>query len=487
VIPVACSQTLTAHWGRFLPKQAPGLTSLQGGSVLIVGVGREGRALADRLLSQGMTSALFALDGQDGDAARAWRENYGDRIALSVIDPALEPIPDALATADIALLSPGIPKTGALYQAVVALGIPMSSGTAMFVADHAKTMVGVTGSKGKSTTSALIHHLLVGSGVDAALAGNMGIPVWGIDPREFQVVELSSYQCAGVDTSPSIVVLTALFPEHLDWHGSEQVYYDDKLHLVAGSPDYVIANGDDVILKRELRKRYPDLAVTWVGQGEDWHLEADGSGGQWLHHGTTRIAHSSSLNLRGDHNLRNALMAIAAASVTGKLDGTSVPGLLESFEPLAHRLEPISDPSGVVFVNDSLATNPHAATAALEAFPPDQVIVLIGGHDRGVDYSPLVSHIATNPPKGVIGLPGSGQKLVDLCTQALSAAHQLGSTQLAVAASMEQAVVMARSWAGPGDYVVLSPGAPSFGYYRDYEERAQDFVTWITATKETGR
>ena len=87
----------------------------------------------------------------------------------------------------------------------------------------------------------------------------------------------------------------------------------------------------------------------------------------------------------------------------------------------------------------------------------------------------------------MIGLPGSGQKLVDLCTQALSAAHQLGSTQLAVAASMEQAVVMARSRAGPGDYVVLSPGAPSFGYYRDYEERAQDFVTWITATKETGR
>jgi UDP-N-acetylmuramoylalanine--D-glutamate ligase len=470
-----------------LPKQAPGLASLHGRSVLIVGVGREGRALADRLLREGNASSLLALDGQEGDAATQWRKDYGDRIPLVVIDPALELIPPSLREADIALLSPGIPKTGALYQAVVALGIPLSSGTALFVADHAHTMVGVTGSKGKSTTSTLIHHLLVGSGVDAALAGNMGIPVQGIDPRELQVVELSSYQCSRLETSPSVVVLTALFPEHLDWHGSEQVYYDDKLALVAGDPDHVIANGDDVILKHELTKRYPDVAVTWVGQGEDWHLEADGTGGHWLYHGTTRIAHSSSLSLRGDHNLRNALMAIAGASAMGKLDLGAIPALLESFPPLAHRLEPIADPSGIVFVNDSLATNPQAAKAALEAFPPDQVIILMGGHDRGVDYSPLVSHIASHPPKGVIGLPGNGQKLVNLCTTALSAAQQLENTQLAVATSMEQAVVTARLWASPGDYVVLSPGAPSFGYYRDYEERAKDFVTWINTTKETGR
>ncbi|MCF8549523.1 MAG: UDP-N-acetylmuramoyl-L-alanine--D-glutamate ligase [Pontimonas sp.] len=468
-----------------MPKQAPGLASLQGRTVLIVGVGREGRALADRLLQAGICRAVLALDGNEGEAAAAWRKDYGDRVPLVVIDPASESIPDSLREADVALLSPGIPKTGALYQAVVAMGIPLSSGTALFVADHAHSMIGVTGSKGKSTTSTLIHHLLVGSGVDAALAGNMGIPVQGIDPREFQVVELSSYQCSRLETSPSVVVLTALFPEHLDWHGSEQVYYDDKLHLVAGNPDHVIANGDDVILKRELLKRYPGLAVTWVGEGEQWHLEADGSGGHWLHHGTTRIAHSSSLTLRGEHNLRNALMAIAAASVAGSLDIGSVPGLLETFQPLAHRLEPIQDPSGVVFVNDSLATNPQAAKAALEAFPSDQVIILIGGHDRGVDYSPLVSHIADFPPKGVIGLPGSGQKLVELCSQALGALNRLESTQLAVAASMEQAVVRARSWARPGDYVVLSPGAPSFGQYRDYEERAQDFVTWIEKTKET--
>ena len=452
-----------------------------------MGVGREGRALADRLLEHGNIRALLALDGNEGEAATAWRQDYGDRVPLVVIDPAAESIPESLRGAEIALLSPGIPKTGALYKAVAQMGIPLSSGTALFVADHAHSMIGVTGSKGKSTTSTLIHHLLVGSGVDAALAGNMGIPVQGIDPREFQVVELSSYQCSALETSPAVVVLTALFPEHLDWHGSEQVYYDDKLHLVAGKPDHVIANGDDVILKREVLNRYPDLAVTWVGEGEQWHLEADGSGGHWLHEGTTRIAHSSSLTLRGEHNLRNALMAIAAASVGGALDFASVPGLLESFQPLAHRLEPIEDPSGVVFVNDSLATNPQAAKAALEAFPSEQIVILIGGHDRGVDYSPLVSHIATHPPRGVIGLPGSGQKLVELCTAALVAANGLENTQLAVVSSMEQAVVTARSWARPGDYVVLSPGAPSFGYYRDYEERAQDFVTWIEKTKETGQ
>ena len=470
-----------------MPKQAPGLASLKGRTVLIVGVGREGRALAERLLEDDITSAVMALDGKEGDAATAWRKDYANRIPLVVIDPDSEPIPESLRGADIALVSPGIPTTGALFKAVAALGIPLSSGTALFVADHAQSMIGVTGSKGKSTTSTLIHHLLVGSGVDAALAGNMGIPVQGIDPREFQVVELSSYQCSRLETSPSTVVLTALFPEHLDWHGSEQVYYDDKLRLVAGNPDHVIANGDDVILKRELLKRYPDLAVIWVGEGEEWHAEADGSGGHWLKRGTNRIAHSSSLTLRGEHNLRNALMAIAAASIGGALNLVSVPSLLESFQPLAHRLEPIADSSGVVFVNDSLATNPQAAKAALEAFPADQVIILVGGHDRGVDYSPLVSHIAARPPRGVIGLPGSGQKLVDLCSAALVAANRLEDTQLAVAASMEQAVATARSWARPGDYVVLSPGAPSFGHYRDYEERAKDFVTCIHSTKEIGQ
>jgi UDP-N-acetylmuramoylalanine--D-glutamate ligase len=469
-----------------LPKQAPGFRSLEGKSVLIVGVGREGRALADRLLETTIASGIVALDGNEGDAAAQWRNEYGDRIPLSVINPGHDAIPETLGACDVALLSPGIPKTGELYRAVLGLGIPMSSGSALFVADHAQTMVGVTGSKGKSTTSSLIHHLLKGSGVDAVLAGNMGIPVQGIDPQDFQVVELSSYQCSTLRTSPSVVVLTALFPEHLDWHGSEDAYYADKLALVAGEPEHVIANRDDPILYHELTSRHPALTVTWVGTGEHWHPESDDAGGSWLHQGDTRIAHSSSLALRGEHNVRNALMAIAGASATGHLDLALVPELLESFRPLAHRLEVIDDPSGVVFVNDSLATNPQAARAALQAFPGEQTIILLGGHDRGVDYSPLIEHIASHPPKGIIGLPGSGARLVELCTSALAAKGTPVSTELLAVENMAQALRTARQWASPGDFVVLSPGAPSFGFYRDYEERAADFVASINDTKEMG-
>jgi UDP-N-acetylmuramoyl-L-alanine---L-glutamate ligase len=461
-----------------------GLESLRGRRVLIVGTGREASALANRLLDDAIASSIVAIDGRDGDSATVWRDTFGMRVPLHIVTPTEGLIPADVAQCEVAVVSPGIPKTGDLYAWIMALGISVSSATALFVADYAQTMVGVTGSKGKSTTSTLIHHLLQGSGVRATLSGNMGIPAQSVDPGDVQVVELSSYQCSYLRVSPSVVVLTALFPEHLDWHGSQEAYYNDKLSIVAGEPRRVVANADDPILSTELRSRYPDLEVEWVGEGHHWHTEPEGEGGAWLMQGATRVAHSSDLTLVGAHNRHNALLAIAGAHATGLLNLTEVPALLRSFSPLANRLEAIDDPSGVVFINDSLATNPQAAIAALRAFPAEKTIILVGGLDRGVDYSPLVDYIQANPPRALIGLPDSGERLVELCRGARDHAGIASTTHMESVTAMETAVRVARSLAREGDYVLLSPGAPSFGQYRDYQHRADDFIAWIRQTQE---
>lgn len=473
-------------WEAFLPEQPRGLSSLLGHSVLVVGTGRESVALAHSLLAKGHTGWIGALDGAHGESLSSWVETFGDRIPVWVSPDSLDSLPTEVSVATIAVMSPGIPVTGRLHQKVSQLGIPVTSGTALFVADHHQDLLGVTGSKGKSTTSTLIHHLLDAQGLDVGLGGNMGIPVQSLEASERWVVELSSYQCRYLEVSPWVCVLTALFPEHLDWHGSQEDYYRDKLNVMAHSPEIVIANGDDETLRSEITKRFPMQQVIWVGEGEQWHLESDDSG-SWLMRGEDRLLHSSEIALLGRHNHHNALIALAAATMWSGLQPEDLSAGLQSFQPLPNRLEKITDPSGLVFVNDTLATNPQAAAAALKALQGHDIALIIGGKDRGVDYQLLIDHITMHKPKVVLGLPESGKSLLDKCAESLQAQGVPDAVHLESVDSMEQAVRRARALMAPGSYVVLSPGAPSFGVYRDYQHRADDFRFWISHTIEDGQ
>ena len=248
-----------------MPEAPTTLSDLAGQTVLIVGVGREGTALASRLQSLQPAPRLIAVDGREGPATEAFRA-ASPSIPLHLVAPEGS-LPDQCREADVAVMSPGIAMTSALHRAVTALSIPLTSGSALFVADYREQMVGITGSKGKSTTTTLVHALLQGSGVEVALGGNMGIPLQGLPPAEYYSVELSSFQCRYLEESPAVVGLTALFPEHLDWHGDLDTYYGDKLGIVAHQPRLVIANADDATLVHELTTRHPGLPVTWVGQG----------------------------------------------------------------------------------------------------------------------------------------------------------------------------------------------------------------------------
>ncbi len=453
---------------------------LAGHTVAIVGVGREGRAVAHMLQRDVPGATLLALDQSDGDAARAWRGRVD--IPLHIVETT-DGLPPGI---DYAVVSPGFAPHNRLVQDLVAAGVTLTSGTDLFFSQYASQIIGVTGSKGKSTTSALIHHLLLAHGVDAALGGNVGVPLWDLDSADWFVAEISSFQASSLTHSPHTAVLTALFDEHRDWHGSFDNYARDKLTLVAHQPHFVVVNLTQTALVEQLETRHPGL--DWVGVGPATHWEVrDVQGRDWLFGRGHKILPVDELPLPGRHNVWNVLSALAAVDTVTTLDTALAAEALRHFQPLPHRLEPISDPSGVVFLNDSLATNPPALAAALASLRDRRVIAIIGGSDRGVDNAALREEILAHPPAMLIGLPDSGPELLETIASWLAHAgveHALWPARVPVK-DMDDAVRVAREHASADTVVLLSPGAPSFGRYRDYQHRAEAFIAAIRDSAPT--
>lgn len=443
-------------------------SDLAGRRLLILGTGREARAVADAL--EGRAGSLLAADEHDGDSARAWRADYGDRVPLSI-----GPVAAELSGVDVAIASPGIPPHSRLRSLVAELGIPETTGTDLWLGENASRTTAVTGSKGKSTTASLIHALNLAHGVGSALGGNIGLPLLSLSPADRYVAELSSYQSSSVTRSPDVVVITSLFPEHLDWHGSEADYYAAKLNLAGHGARRVLVNGRDERLAAAVATGLPGIPVdTVAGTGSRWGLLDEG-GSTWIARDGTPFVALDGFPLLGRHNALNAALALAAVDAAGVApDAEAAIDALRSFRGLEHRLEGIHDPSGLLFVDDSLSTSPYAAVAALDALDERRVVILLGGHDRGVDYAPLAAHLAEHPVAGVVGLPDSGERiLAELATVGVPGI---------VVDGMDEAVVAARAIAPADGIVLLSPAAPSYGRYRDFADRAADFRRAIAAT-----
>jgi UDP-N-acetylmuramoylalanine--D-glutamate ligase len=454
---------------------------LAGKTVLIVGVAREGLAVAKMLTREVPTATLYAVDQRLSDAALAWKTQWGDEIPL-VVSADGSGLPDG---ADVAIVSPGLSRNNALVRGIADRGIALSSGTNLFFARHHERIIGITGSKGKSTTSALTHHILRAHGVDAVLGGNLGIPLWDVEEADWIVAEVSSYQCHSLTASPHTAVLTALFEEHLDWHGDFATYADDKLNIVGHNPAHVIVNGTQKRLVDELASRYPTLDYDLLDESSSWSVESGDADWSLVHDGKPVVS-STELAMIGVHNGWNAALACMAAATVVELDDPTVAQALRSFTPLANRLEPVADPSGILFLNDSLATNPPALAMALRSLRGRRVVALIGGFDRGVDDSVFKEEILSHPIAGLIGLPDSGPQWL-LTIQGWLDEAGVPRSQWPVMIpvdSMVDAVKTARSIANRGDVVTMSPGAPSFGQYRDYQDRADHFIRAVKATAQ---
>ena len=437
------------------------LEDLASQRIAILGAGREGQSayrwLIDRIPHGEMTVIA------ESPVHPAFRSSM--RAADRVI---VEPFTSKrLSGFDLLVRSPGISPYREPFKDAVALGTRITSASSLWFAAHpeAKTIC-ITGTKGKSTTSSLVAHMLRACGFRVELAGNIGRSLLACDGNDVDwwVIELSSYQLVDLEASPGISMILNLSPEHLDWHGGFETYARDKLRLAALAGDKpLILNALDSTLTERLGN-HP--AATWFNATQGIHVS-----GMEIKNGKERLPVRVPAGMPGLHNLQNVAAALTALAVAGcPLDRAA--RAVESFEPLPHRLQLLGETGGVTYINDSIATTPVSTLAALESMKGRPIILLVGGLDRGLDWTKAAEAFARFPPKAVIGMPGNGPKIL----AALTRAGFKPAKGLHEVPDLEQAVKLSRELSEGGEAVVLSPGAPSFPQFADYRERGHAFA-----------
>ncbi|MFG3714695.1 UDP-N-acetylmuramoyl-L-alanine--D-glutamate ligase [Micromonospora sp. NPDC047730] len=444
------------------------LSDLRGRTVAVWGAGREGRAAVTAIAAHGPAD-LVAVDDSANFLSLPWEGALAEAAPLVTGEDGFA----RLAAAEVVVRSPGVPQTHPWLVELRRRGVTVTQGTALWMADHAERTVGVTGSKGKSTTSSLISHLLAAVDRPNVFGGNIGVPTLDLPDAELYVLELSSYQCSDLTDSPRVAVVTALFPEHLDAHGGEAEYYRDKLNLLAHGPRTVVVNGADPRLALELG----DRAAVRAGLPDTAHVAGGPDGTPWFHLGDRPLFPRAVLPLVGRHNEGNLCVALAVLDALGvdvvaRRDTLAV--AVAGFQGLAHRLTEIVDPSGLTFVDDTLATSPYAAMHAIDAYEGRPLTVIVGGTDRGLDYTPLREHLAEREIT-VIGIPDSGARIVE-------ALAGLPKVRAEVVDDLVDAVRLARGLTPADGVVLLSPAAPSYGRFRNFEHRSEVFAQAVRDT-----
>jgi len=444
-------------------------SDLAGARVGIWGLGREGHANLRKLVSLGVEPILVddhPPANPDGGPVLATGE--GGLVALE--------------RCDVVVKTPGLSRYRPEVARLSGLGIPVVGGLGLWLAEaDLRRVLCVTGTKGKSTTSSITGHLLTQLGYRCMLGGNIGALPY--DPAEnsgsggfdYWVIEVSSYQATDVPYSPPVVAVTSLHPDHLDWHGGVEQYYRDKLSASSQpGAELTVANGDSDLLAER---------VALLGPRVEWVSADDDPGADWM----------EPLGLPGRHNRRNALIArrsLVAMGVPGTADDARLRAAAAGYRPLPSRLASIGTVSGVTFVDDSLSTNVLPTLAALDSFPGRRIALIVGGHDRGIDYAPLAVGIVARPASTyVLTLPDSGPRIRAEIDQAAldQAARNEAPDQAPLFAGvtdhpdLEAAVTAAYRWAKPDGVVLLSPAAPSFGQFRDYRDRGETFARAMRA------
>ena len=436
-------------------------SELDGALIGVWGAGREISSLARQIASR-MPSARIAVAVFDTPPDARELAALGDH-PERVVGPG--DAAAALAVCDVLVRSPGVSIHRAEIRAIRHAGIPVTTATALWLEEAgSEGVLAVTGTKGKSTTASLAAHLARSAGVSVRLAGNVGVPALELldqAPAQLTVLELSSYQVADLQVGPQVVLLTNLFREHTDWHGSEEAYRADKLRLL-GLPGVrsAVVNGREPALLAAARAVSAEVTLYGVAGGWDAGVNGISLRGE-------PVASADQLPLRGEHNALNLCGALAALEVLGVRP--VLPGALGGFQALPHRLQTVSQASGVTWVDDSISTTPESSIAALASFPGRSIVLIAGGQDRGQDFSGLARALADTGAR-VIGIPSTGPRLI-------AAARAAGLTgELAVEArDLADAVARARAEARDGSVVLLSPAAPSYDHFENFEERGERF------------
>ena len=437
------------------------LSALKDKRIAVWGYGREGRAACE-FLRVALPNQPLTLFCSSNEALHIPTDAQ-----LSICTEANA---ENLAQFDVVIKSPGISKYTPELLAASARGTQFIGGTALWFAQNPEVRtICVTGTKGKSTVSSLIAHLLRCAGKSTALAGNIGMPLIEAislpDKPEFWVIEMSSYQTYEA-SKPEVAVMLNFFPEHLDWHGSEQAYFDDKSALITHTQaTHAVLNASDARVAALANKT--SSQVHWFNGAEGWHSQ-----GYFLFKGAEKILDLRSLPMPGQHNASNVCAALTAIDALG-VDARELASCVQSFKPLPHRLQSLGTHDGIEYINDSISTTPFASIAALECFTQRKTVILVGGYDRGLDWDVFVAYVAQHPPVAIITMGQNGPRIFEQ----LQAINSKGIFFLSEASNMYEAVLFAKdALHGEGGVVLLSPGAPSFGAYTDYVERGRHFA-----------
>ncbi len=419
-----------------------GFADLAGRRVGIFGYGIEGHATESRLRLVGADCVLV----DDDPAAGVLVTGAGGL--------------EALARCDIIVKSPGIARRRPDVLELEAR-VPVTSALDLWLHEVDRTrVIGITGTKGKSTTTALVDFFFTCLGDRSQRLGNIGQPPY--DPTldtsvGWLVVEISSYQCVDVTVAPGVVVVTSLGADHLDWHGSLAQYHEDKLSLTrAAGPHATIVPGAEEFISRR-----------------------DQLGGELTMTPADRSGLAGRLHLLGAHNDQNVALALeTVARASGRrVDDVAraVDERADDFVPLAGRLTLVAleEVAGRTwrYVDDGLATAPLPTIAALDVFAGEPVALIVGGFDRGVDYAPLAQAVSARRLRTVVITTGDVGPRIATAIRA-----QSPDVEQHPASDLDDAVAVARSRLPEGGVVLLSPAAPSFDHYRNWEARSADFA-----------
>jgi UDP-N-acetylmuramoylalanine--D-glutamate ligase len=444
--------------------------------VAIIGLGREGTALAKFLSGHGARVTVTDMKG---------KEALGDRInelrALP-IRYLLGGHPDELLDTDIIFVSPGVPQDIPILLEARRRGVGISSETSLFFSLCRAPIIGITGSSGKTTTTSLVGEIMRAAGFRTFVGGNIGSPLIGvvedIGPLDKVVMELSSFQLEVLGQSPHIAAILNLSPDHLDRHQSVDDYVNAKTNILRfqQEDDYAVLNADQP-LTRQLVEECRGHTILFsrehqVSTGaflDREHIVVRWNGNEW------QICRTSELQLPGAHNVENALAACAIAVAAGAHAEAMQAGLA-SFKGVEHRLELVAEVDGVRYYDDSIATSPQRAVAALNSFS-EPIILLAGGREKHLPLGEL-TQLIVKKAKVLILFGEAAPVLEEAVTDVL---RDKGTTDLPImhASDLAQAVQTAHRMSEAGDVVLLSPAFTSFDMYRDFAERGDHFKALV--------
>lgn len=420
-------------------------------NIIIWGMGTEGKAVKDYLTKHHLGKNIYEYNDADG----------------------LAKLRELVAKSDVLVRSPGVSIYKPEFEEIKNK-IAVTSSTNLFLsemkANHPQTkVIGVTGSKGKSTSVSMMYHMMKSLGLKVGLGGNIGKALIELadDDNDYVICEISSYQASDLENSPDIVMFTNLFSVHTDWHGGHEGYCRDKVHLAFKAQTAVVNVNNPELMKYSANLPHR----VFYGDKEGFYaIDKE------LYYKGEAICNIDSLKISGNHNMENLAGVVTVLDILG-LDWRKGLKALPEFEPLPHRLQKVGTYGGILFINDSISTAPEAAIGGMKSFADDMAIIS-GGIENKQDYTEYAKFIEANPKvKVAVTLFQCGHQIATSIKQYVKRKDFM----LIEAENLQQAVDKAYDELKKvgGSLVLFSPTAPSFGYYKNFMERGEDFINCV--------